>query len=99
MDSLIRACAGLSHVLIEATSEGHCALPLELLKEEAVKLLLVEDKIVTEALERTLASKHLVKETINGQELIFLPHLKRAEEIIAGRIKNLVGSPSAVSAD
>jgi exodeoxyribonuclease V alpha subunit len=94
VDSLIRACAGLSHVLIEATGEGHCALPLELLKDEAGKLLLVDDKIVTDALERTLAVKDLVKEMINGQELIFLPHLKRAEEIIASRIKNLAASPS-----
>ncbi|HEU0039455.1 MAG TPA: helix-hairpin-helix domain-containing protein, partial [Verrucomicrobiae bacterium] len=61
VDSLIRACAGLSHVLIEATGNGHCALPVELLKDEADKLLLVDDKIVTEALERTLASKDLVK--------------------------------------
>ena len=38
-DSLIRACAGLSHVLIEATGEGHCALPVELLRDEAGKLL------------------------------------------------------------
>jgi exodeoxyribonuclease V alpha subunit len=98
VDSLIRACAGLSYVLIEATGEGHCALPLELLKDEAGKLLLVDDKIVTEALERTLAGKDLVKETINGQELIFLPHLKRAEEIIAGRIKNLAASPSMFTA-
>ena len=28
VDSLIRACAGIDHVLIEATSDGHCALPL-----------------------------------------------------------------------
>ncbi len=95
VDSLIRAGAGLSHVLIEATGEGHCALPVELLKDEAGKLLLVEDKIVTEALERTLASRDLVQEPISGQELIFLPHLKRAEEIIATRIKQLSGSPSA----
>ena len=33
VDSLIRACAGLGHVLIEATGDGHCALPVELLKE------------------------------------------------------------------
>ena len=98
VDSLIRACAGLSHVLIEATGDGHCALPVELLKDEAGKLLLVDDKIVTEALERTLASSDLVKETINGQELIFLPHLKRAEEIIAARIRSLSGSPSAFPA-
>ena len=98
VDSLIRACAGLSHVLMEATGEGHCALPVELLKDEAGKLLLVDGKIVTEALERTLASKDLVKETIKGQELIFLPHLKRAEEIIAGRVRSLAGSPSAFPA-
>jgi exodeoxyribonuclease V alpha subunit len=98
VDSLLRACAGLSHVLIEATGEGHCALPVELLKEEAAKLLLVEDKIVTDALDRTLASNDLVKETINGQDLIFLPHLKRAEEIIAARIKSLAASPSAFPA-
>ncbi len=98
VDSLLRACAGLSHVLVEATSDGHCALPVELLKDVAGKLLLVDAKIVTEALERTLASNDLVKETINGQELIFLPHLKRAEEIIAGRVKSLCGSPSAFPA-
>ena len=92
VDSLIRACAGLSHVLIDATGNGHCALPVEMLKDETGKLLLVEDKIVTEALERTLASNHLVKETINGQEMIFLPHLKRAEEIIASRIRSLAGA-------
>ena len=34
-DSIIRACAGLSHVLLEATGNGHCALPLEFLKDEA----------------------------------------------------------------
>ncbi len=34
-DLLIRACAGLSHVLLEATGNGHGALPLEFLKDEA----------------------------------------------------------------
>lgn len=94
VDSLIRACAGLSHVLIEATGEGHCALPVELLKDEAGKLLLVDDKIVSEALARTLASDDLIVEKIHGQELVFLPHLKRAEEITAARIQSLCASPS-----
>jgi exodeoxyribonuclease V alpha subunit len=93
-DSLIRACAGLSHVLLTATGEGHCALPVELLKDEAGKLLLVDETIVTQALERTLASGDLVREPIDGQDLIFLPQLKRAEEVIAGRIKHLCASPA-----
>jgi exodeoxyribonuclease V alpha subunit len=91
-DSLLRACAGLDHVLLEATGDGHCALPLELLKEEAGKLLGVEEKIVTAALERTLGSQQLVLENIGGQELAFLPALKRAEENIALRIRQLCAS-------
>ncbi len=94
-DSLIRACAGLSHVLLEATGEGHCALPLEYLKAEGRKLLLVEEKIIDAALEQTLASADLVREEINGQALVFLPSLKRAEEGIAARIKNLCGTPAS----
>jgi exodeoxyribonuclease V alpha subunit len=94
VDSLIRACAGLNHVLLEATGEGHCALPVEMLKDEAGKLLLVNDTIVTEALERTLASGDLVRDTIDEQELIFMPSLKRAEEGIAGRIRHLCASPA-----
>jgi exodeoxyribonuclease V alpha subunit len=94
VDSLIRACVGLSHVLLEATGEGHWGLPAELLKDEAGKLLLVEDKIVTEALERNLAIGDLVRETIRDQDFIFLPYLKRAEEVIAARIKHLCASGS-----
>jgi exodeoxyribonuclease V alpha subunit len=94
VDSLVRACAGLNHVLLEATGEGHCALPVELLKDEAGKLLLVDDKIVSAALERTLAAADLVQENIDGQELMFMPALKRAEEGIAARIKHLCASPA-----
>ena len=93
-DSLIRACAGLHHVLLEATGNGHCALPLEFLKDEAGKLLLVDDKIVSAALEKTLADRDLVTDQIFDQQLIFLPNLKRAEEGIAVRMKTLCGQPS-----
>ena len=27
--SILRACAGLGHVLLEATGNGHCALPVD----------------------------------------------------------------------
>jgi exodeoxyribonuclease V alpha subunit len=94
-DSLIRACAGLSHVLLEATGNGHCALPLEFLKDEAGKLLLVDEKVVVAALEKTHADRDLVTEKINDQDLVFLPSLKRAEEGIAARIKSLCGMPSS----
>ena len=97
-DSLIRACAALNHVLLEATGDGHCALPVELLKDEAGKLLLVEAKIVDTALERTLADRDVVQEEIDNQPLIFLPQLKRAEEGIATRIRRLALSPAVYPA-
>lgn len=46
-DSLIRACARLNHVLLEATGEGHCTLAVETLKDAAGKLRLVDEKIAT----------------------------------------------------
>jgi len=94
-DSLLRASAGLDHVLLEATNEGHCALPLDLLKEEAGKLLSVEEKIVEAALARSLAGQELALESIGGQELVFLPALKRAEENIARRIRELCATPAS----
>jgi len=94
-DSLQRACAGLSHVLSEATGQGHCALPVNLLKEEAVKLLLVPETLVETALERTLGQRELVRELIGGEDLVFLPVLKREEEGIAARLKKLGELPAS----
>ena len=94
IDSLVRACAGLNHVLLEATGQGHCALPIELLKDETGKLLLVNEQIIDTALQRTLAAGDLVLENVGGEDLVFLPALKRAEEGIAGRIKMLSAAAS-----
>jgi exodeoxyribonuclease V alpha subunit len=66
---------------------------VELLKDEAGKLLLVKEEIVDAALEKTLACGDLVRETIGDQELVFLPSLKRAEEGIAARVRHLAAAP------
>jgi len=88
-DSLLRACAGLQHVLLEATHQGHCALPMDRLKEQTRELLLVPENIIESALERILSGRDLLREQINGEEFVYLPSLKRAEEGIAVRIKTL----------
>jgi exodeoxyribonuclease V alpha subunit len=88
-DSLNRARAGLDHVLLEATSDGHCALPMEKLKAAAVKLLEVPEATVEQALSQMLTSGYLLLEDIDGEALIFLPHLRKAEEAIAAKFKQL----------
>ncbi|PWU16299.1 MAG: ATP-dependent RecD-like DNA helicase, partial [Verrucomicrobia bacterium] len=92
-DSVLRARAGLRHVLLEATGQGHCALPADLLKEEANKLLLVDSKVIQSALETTLLEKELAVEKVGDQTLFFLPQLKRAEEDIAERVRKLSSLP------
>ena len=61
-DSLNRARAGIDHVLLEATSDGHCALPLGKLKLAAVKLLEVQEAPVEQALSQMLTSGSLLLE-------------------------------------
>ncbi len=97
-ESLVRAQAGLRHVLLEATQEGHCALPLELLKETAGQLLLVESRIVDQALEVCLTHRELAWDRAGGENLVFLPALKQAEETVAARVLKLCGSEAVLPA-
>ena len=90
-ESLDRARAGIDHVLLEATSDGHCALPSGKLKLAAVKLLEMQEATIEEALSQMLTSGFLLLEEIDGEPLVFLPYLRRAEEGIAAKIKWLAG--------
>ena len=49
-DSILRARAGINYTLMEALSEGHCALPEDILLQNAVKLLNIAETILKEAL-------------------------------------------------
>jgi len=62
---------------------------LEKLKLAAVKLLEVPDGILEQALSQMLTRGSLLLEEIDGEPLIFLPNLRKAEEGIAARIKSL----------
>lgn len=88
-DSQNRAGAGIDHVLLGATSEGHCALPLVKLKAAAVKLLEVSAETVEQALSQMLTGGSLLLEEIDAEPLIFLPHLRRAEDGIAAKVRRL----------
>lgn len=94
-DSVIRASAGLSHVLLEATNSGHCALPTELLVEQTTKLLEVDEEVVREALARLLVNKDVVEEQIGEHPLVFLPMLQHAEIGIAEKIHKLARIPAS----
>ena len=97
-DSLPRVRAGIDHVLLEATSDGHCALPIDALRRAALQLLAVPEKGIDEALTQMLVSGALLQEEIDGGPLIFLPHLRRAEVGVAARVHRLTTAASSFPA-
>jgi exodeoxyribonuclease V alpha subunit len=96
-DSPERLRAGISHVLLSATDRGHCALPEGELVGLASELLAVAGAGVGRVLGQMLGFGELVREDPGGagRELVFLPHLKHAEEVVAARLRRLVGQPPA----
>lgn len=94
-DSLHRAQAGLNHVLTEASGNGHCGLPEDLLIRQTTELLAVDESIPREGLAQALHAGDVVRDGVGEHDLIFLPALKKAEEYIARRILDLSGQPSS----
>jgi exodeoxyribonuclease V alpha subunit len=97
-DSEARLRAGLFHLLLAAGSEGHTALPHDILLTKATELLGVPVELITTVLAASVASTELRQETIEDKVLIFPPHLARAEEEIARRLQKLAALPAAYPA-
>jgi Helix-hairpin-helix containing domain/AAA domain len=95
-DSRYRACAGVEHILHEAAQHGHCALPDTGLRSKATELLDVDSSVVEQALSWMLTKGELVLESIEGNDLIFLPYLVRAETEIARRVTGLSAQSSVL---
>ncbi len=96
-DSLFRLQAGLLHVLQEHSSEGHCAMPKELLFKTGAELLGVPEPLLLDALLAEQAADRIVLESIEGVEAIFLKVFYRAEKGIAWHIKRLQSSSLVAS--
>ncbi len=94
-DSEARLRAGLFHLLLTAGSEGHTALPCDILLTKATELLGVPVELITTVLAAAVASTELRQETIEDTVLIFPPHLARAEAEIARRLQKLAALPAA----
>lgn len=94
-DSPERIKAGLFHALLSAGDDGHCALPENEILPRAAELLSLPQEPLALILERMIAEREVVRELIDGKELIFPPHLARAEELIATRLKQLAAQPAS----
>jgi len=92
-DSLVRARAGVAHVLLEATSDGHCGLPKEILVQNSAKLLEIEKDLIELAIAEEIKLKSLVLDTLNNLSTVFLASYYIYEKNIAKILLNLAKSP------
>ncbi len=90
LDSLIRAQAGVRHVLQEISGDGHCAAARDALIHEAIKLLEIPAEIIEKAIALEIAEDNLVSEEINAIPSLFLTTLYRAETGTASNILRLL---------
>jgi len=88
-NSLIRAEAGIRHVLRNISLEGHCAVPVATLVDETSSLLGIDRPIIEEALATEKTRGNVVAEAIDGDECIFLTQLHQAEKGLAQGIRRL----------
>lgn len=93
-DSLIRAQAGVRHVLQELSGNGHCAWPFQGLVADAVKLLEIPENTIRDAIQCEINEERLTPETINEQPCLFLTPLHRAEQGIANHVNRLLSGKS-----
>ncbi len=82
-DSPLRARAGIQHVLSEKMSAGHCAYPIQALKEETAELLQMDINLLDEAVNSEIKDEFLVKEIIEGEECVYSWDIYQQESEVA----------------
>ena len=101
-DAPARLRAGLVHTLSEATDDGHCSLPEQILLSEATEILGVPEDPLTAALGELLSEQDLgqasaIAELIEGITQIYLPPFYHAEVALAHRLRRLLAAESGVA--
>ncbi len=84
-----RVDAGVLFELTYNLSAGHSFLPEEKLVAATAQLLSVEEQTVFESLDRLLVAERMVKATLAGLSVCYLPSLYRAETYCTRRLLEL----------
>jgi exodeoxyribonuclease V alpha subunit len=99
-DSPLRAQAGVSYALAEASSQGHCGLPYAELLPLAVKLLDIPTEVIETAIAQEVTDEVVFADTVNAMPCVFLAPLYHAERSIATHVRRLsAGRPSWLAID
>ena len=90
-DSIMRAQAGVLHVLRELCDHGHCAAPYHQLLEASHELLQIPMDTIASALTDELEQKNVIQDIIEAEVCIYPASLYQAEIKVAERLNQLQG--------
>ena len=91
-DSLVRAQAGVRHVLQELCDRGHCAARREQLIDSSHELLEIVHETIEQAIDDEVAQENIVPDTIKGEACLYPVALYKAEFNAADHIRRLNGA-------
>jgi exodeoxyribonuclease V alpha subunit len=89
-DSILRAGAGVEHVLRTAAEEGHTNLEFDEVVRSAVEILGVQEFKVIDGITRLVGQRELVEDLCRGERCLYLPNLFRAETQVAAIVRNMI---------
>lgn len=97
-DFPLRVQAGLLYILEKASDEGHCFVPMSLLKRNACSVLGVGEEAIESAMKRVSAAGEIFLESVDGGETRIYPReIYNAENRVASALRSLLSTPSALS--
>lgn len=91
-DSMMRAQAGVRHLLQEHCGNGHCAMATQKLIQDTAELLTIPPETIVMAVELEQKEGRLIAENIEGEPSMFLANFYRAEVAIVQHLKRLLQS-------
>lgn len=92
-DSILRARAGLHHVLFECLGQGHCSYPLEELLKKGSELLEIDVDKLREAATLEINANELIPETIDDTYCVSLRNYYHLECELASRLTRFAKNP------
>ena len=88
-----RIKAGIVHIVRHNLRNGHTCIPRDKIIEPAVSLLESDNDTIESIIDELLEDKQLVCESIDGRELLFMPHIFAYERSAAQRLSVMLKFP------
>lgn len=91
-NSYERCRAGIIYTLNQLSNAGHCYALREQLVSAAVEILNLEEDLIDSSIQRMIAEKSLIPDTLDQEDALYLPPFYFSEEGTAERIKKIIAA-------